>query len=302
MKQFFLFATICTTFFSSTFSQKNLAEKLGYPKNSKLLILHADDAGVSHSVNSATIAAFEKHAISSSSIMVPCPWFAEIAAYAKLHPQMDWGIHLTLTAEWKNYKWDGVLPADKISSLLDTTGYFYSSVEELLKHAKPQEVEAELRAQIERALLFGIKITHLDSHMGALYASPQLLKIYQQIGAAYGLPVFQTTLLPMALDTNNIVLDAVAMAQKMMTANEWPAYYDGIIQQLKPGLNEIIIHLAFDNDEMKAVTTGHPDYGAAWRQNDFNYATSEALKALLKKNNIQLVSWGDVQKTMKGSF
>ncbi len=168
---------LCLASFFSATAQQQIAEKLGYPKDAKLLILHADDIGVSHSVNAATIAAFEKKGITSASIQVPCPWFLEIATYAKAHPELDWGIHLTLTAEWKYYKWGGVLPADQISSLLDKDGYFYNSVEDFAQHAKPQEVEAELRAQIERALAFGIKITHLDSHMGALYATPEFTQI-----------------------------------------------------------------------------------------------------------------------------
>jgi predicted glycoside hydrolase/deacetylase ChbG (UPF0249 family) len=297
MKQLLIFLLILLSNFSAV-SQKNLAEKLGYPKNTKLLILHADDAGVSHSEDSAIMVAFEKHAITSSSIMVPCPWFPEIAAYAKAHPEMDWGIHLTLTSEWKNYKWDGVLPADKISSLLDSNGYFYSSVQDFTRHANPQEVEAELRAQIERARSFGVRITHLDTHMGSVYASPALVKIFQKLGADYRLPVFQPSNLPgLAIDTNNVVVDAAYIASKAVAAKEWHRFYDSVIQQLKPGLNEIIVHLAFDDDEMRAVTTEHPDFGAAWRQNDFNYITSENLKSLLKKNNIRLVSWGDIQKT-----
>src|SRR6266550_441652 len=102
----FAYTFICI----NMYGQQTLAEKLGYPKDAKLLIVHADDAGLSHSEDSATIAAFEKGAINSSSIMVPCPWFPEIATYAKQHPEFDWGIHTTFTSEWKNYKWDGVLP------------------------------------------------------------------------------------------------------------------------------------------------------------------------------------------------
>jgi len=308
MKRYVCFLFAFLSLFSNAFTQtKNLAEKLGFPKDAKLLILHADDAGVSHSEDSATIAAFEKSAITSSSIMVPCPWFPEIAAYAKAHPELDWGIHLTLTSEWKNYKWGGVSPADKIPSLLDHNGYFYSSVEEFAKNAKLDEVETEIRAQIEKALSFGIKITHLDNHMGSIFASPQMMQLYQKVGSEYGLPILQPAnmmrlmapqLLPY-IDTSNIVVDNFTSAYRAVATEKWHEFYDSTTQNLKPGLNEIIFHLAFDNDEMKAVTIDHPDFGALWRQNDFNYVTSDAFKALLKKNHIYLITWGDLKKTMQ---
>lgn len=300
MKQFLIFIFICLSSIFTATAQQRLAEKLGYPQDAKLLILHADDVGLSHSVNAATIAAFEKQGITSASIQVPCPWFAEIAAYAKAHPEMDWGIHLTLTAEWKYFKWGGVLPADQIASLLDKDGYFYDSVEAFAQYAKPTEVEAELRAQIERALAFGIKITHLDSHMGALYAAPEFTQILFRLGREFGIPAFQAANMPgLAIDKTGVVVDAVYLQFTATPAAEWHTFYDNLIQQLKPGLTEIIFHLAYDNAEMQAVTIDHPDFGSAWRQNDFDYVTSEALKSILRKNNIILVSWGDIQKTMR---
>src|ERR1700761_7723912 len=99
MKTFSLFTVIFLSYFLACGQSKNLAEKLGYPKDAKLLIIHADDAGFSHSADSAIMSAYTKGVINSASIMVPCPWFPEIAAFAKAHPEMDWGIHLTLTAE-----------------------------------------------------------------------------------------------------------------------------------------------------------------------------------------------------------
>ena len=311
MKTFKCFLVHIALFFiyTNVYSQDNqtLAEKLGYSKDAKLLILHADDAGVSHSEDSATIVALEKKAINSASIMVPCPWFPEIAAYAKAHPELDWGIHLTLTAEWKNYKWGGVSSSDKISSLLDKNGYLYSSVEEFTRHAKSEEVETELRAQIEKAMSFGIKITHLDNHMGSILGSPVFIKIYQKLGKEYNLPV----LIPMNmirlmapqmlqyLDTGNIIVDQFTSAYKAVPAEKWNEFYNQVIQNLKPGLNEIIFHLAFNDNEMKAVTIDHPDFGAEWRQNDFNYVTSEEFKNLLKKDDIHLITWGDIQRTLK---
>lgn len=300
----FLF-TVCICI--KGYSQKNLAEKLGYPKDAKLLILHADDVGVSHSEDSATFTAFLKKGITSASIMVPCPWFSEVAAYAKQHPELDWGIHSTFTSEWKNYRWDGVLPASEIASLIDKNGYMYSSVEEVGKNAKASDVEKELRAQIERATSFGIKLTHLDNHMGSILASPEFIGVYQKVGKEYHLPV----LIPMNMirrmapqmekfiDTSTtVVVDNFVSAYEAIPATGWKQFYDETVKSLKPGLNEMIFHLAYDNDEMKAITVDHPSFGAAWRQRDLDYVTSDEFKTLLKQNDIYLITWGDIQKVM----
>src|SRR6266446_1118602 len=140
-----------------------LAEQLGYPPNTKLLIVHADDLGVTHSVNAASIKALESGAVNSASIMVPCPWFPEIAEYAKTHPEMDFGLHLTLTSERIYIRWGPVASADKVRSLLDENSYFHHDWTPATK-IDPHEVEIELRAQIERAYAMGVRPTHLDSH------------------------------------------------------------------------------------------------------------------------------------------
>ena len=296
-----LFSLSFTIFISSNVNSQTIAEKLGYEKNAKLLIVHADDAGLSHSVNTATIKAFEESGISSASIMVPCPWFPEIAAYAKKNPQYDFGLHLTLTAEWKNFQWGGVLSAKEIPSLLDKNGFFYTTSEEVAAKANPKEVEKELMAQVERAMAFGVKPTHLDSHMGSLFSTPELFQVYLKVGAAYDLPVFlplnavkgYPQLLPL-IDEGLIAVDHFFMMESNRPTNEWTAYYQNIVKNLGPGLNEIIIHLAIDDNEMQAVTIDHPNFGSIWRQNDLNTVLSEDFKSTLKKNNIKLITWKQI--------
>ncbi|HXQ73293.1 MAG TPA: ChbG/HpnK family deacetylase, partial [Pyrinomonadaceae bacterium] len=145
--------------------ERTLAERLGYPADAKLLIVHADDLGMSHSVNIATLKAFETGLVNSGSIMVPCPWLSEIATYARAYPQADLGLHLTLTSEWTPFRWGPVTSKDRVASLLDKDGYFRLSESEAAKFADPKEVEMEIRAQIEKAKAMGIVPTHLDSHM-----------------------------------------------------------------------------------------------------------------------------------------
>ncbi|HKG46216.1 MAG TPA: polysaccharide deacetylase family protein, partial [Pyrinomonadaceae bacterium] len=148
--------------------EKNLAERLGYARDAKLLIVHADDLGMAHSVNAATIKALETGLVNSGSIMVPCPWLSEVAAFARANPQADLGLHLTLTSEWTSFRWGPVSSRDRVSSLLDKEGYFYLTESEAAAHADPNQVEMEITAQIERARALGIRPTHLDSHMGTL--------------------------------------------------------------------------------------------------------------------------------------
>lgn len=166
----------------------NLAGRLGYPADAKLLIIHADDLGVAHSENLATFEALNRGAVSSASIMVPCPWLTEAADYARAHPDADLGVHLTLTSEWKTYRWGPVSPRDQVPSLLDPDGYFYRTAADVARHARVADVERELRAQVETALKMGIHPTHLDSHMGALFTTPALIAALVKVARAYHLP------------------------------------------------------------------------------------------------------------------
>ncbi len=304
---FYLSFSIVLLFTSLVFSQtKTTAEKLGYHKDAKLLIIHADDIGVAHSVNSATILAFEGNGISSASIMVPCPWFPEIAAYIKENPNNDFGLHLTLTSEWKNYRWGGISPDSEIPGLLNSQGFLYGSSEQVIKNAKPEEVEKEIRAQVERALAFGIQPTHLDSHMGVLFATPEFFKAYLKVGADYNIPVFvpmnaakgYPELLELIRD-DLIIVDNYYSMSSNLPVDEWTPFYTDIIKNLKPGLNEIIIHLAIDNEESQAIMIDHPDYGATWRQNDFDSMMSAEFKLALEKNNIKVVTWKQIKELRK---
>ena len=302
-----------TLFFIGMMSQavgqdRNTAQKLGFDKDAKLLIVHADDIGVAHSVNRATISALEKKGVNSGSIMVPCAWFPEIADHARRNPSLDLGLHLTLTAEWKNYKWDGVLPNNEIPSLINQSGFFYASAEDVAKNAVPAEVENEISAQVERAIAFGIDPTHLDSHMGTLFQTPELFQIYQNVGKKYKIPVFvpmswigEVPELNAVLDPGIITVQSTVMVGPDVLADKWKDAYDQAIRELKPGLNELIVHLAYDDDEMQAVCIDHPDYGSAWRQRDYDYVVGREFKELLKAENINLVTYRQIKELIYGS-
>src|SRR5438067_3506508 len=135
---------------------KNTAERRGYPRDSKLLIIHADDLAVAHSEDAASFDALDKRAATSASIMMPCPWVTEVAEYAKMHPDADLGLHLTLTSEWKTYRWGPVAPPDKVPSLLNSAGTSWSDTPLVAQHATAADAETEIRAQVERAMALGI--------------------------------------------------------------------------------------------------------------------------------------------------
>ena len=283
---------------------KTIAERLGYPRDAKLLIIHADDLALARSVDAASFAALERKAASSASVMVPCPWFTEVAAYAREHPDHDLGLHLTLTSEWNTYRWGPVASQDQVPGLLDPAGYLWPDVPGVAKNAKPEEVEREIRAQVELAIRSGLKPTHLDTHMGTLFAKPGFFAAYLKVAHEFGIPAFvprvagaSPQLLAMVRETD-IVLDGFAMAGPQVKPEGWMEYYGGVVRTLKPGVTELIVHLAYDDAESQAVMVDHPAYGAAWRQRDFDVITSPEFKKLLEENHVILIGWKDLMKLL----
>jgi len=299
-----LLATIVAT--PAAAQNKSVAERLGYPANSKLLIIHADDLAVAHSEDAASFEALDKGAVSSASIMVPCPWIQEVADYAKAHPNADVGLHLTITSEWKTYRWGSVESSDRVPSLLDGAGTFALDTPSVAARAKPDEVEREIRAQVERAIAMGIHPTHLDSHMGALFSTPELFAAYVKVAHEHHLP-FLAAIVPDSrskllslLSPNDVVLDAVVIAGEDLRAADWKQFYLKAIADLKPGLSEMIVHLGHDDAELQAVMVGHDAYGSAWRQRDFDMVNSAEFKKALADNHVILVKWKDLQRLVEG--
>ena len=285
---------------------KTIAERLGYPRDAKLLIVHADDLGMAHSVNAATIKGFETGLVNSGSIMVPCPWLSEIAAYARSNPNADLGLHLTLTSEWTHFRWGPVMPSDRVKSLLDKDGYLRLTETEAASNADPKEVELEITAQIEKARALGIQPTHLDSHMGTLYQNKALFEVFLRVARKHKLPVriaktwfARADFLPETLRPDDVYIDRILDINTSVAANDWAKFYSDAIKNLQPGVTEVVIHLAYDDAEMRGATFNHPDWGAAWRQRDFDFFTSDAFRKLLQENQIKLITWRELGKLVK---
>ena len=282
---------------------RTVAERLGYPANAKLLILHADDLGAAHSVNVASFDALDKGVVSSASIMVPTPWITEVATYAKAHPNADLGLHLTITSEWETFRWGSIASRDNVATLHDRDGTFPREVSQVVTRAKTLEVERELRAQIDRAIALGIRPTHLDSHMGALFATPELMATYVKVARDYRLPFLALRGDPRTapqppLMANDVLLDALIAADEHVRPENWMAFYLNLIATLKPGLTEMIVHLGRDDAELQAVMVDHEAYGSAWRQRDRDVLNSAEFRKALRDNNVIVVTWRDLGKLL----
>src|SRR3989475_6348109 len=280
---------------------KTLAERLGFARDSKLLIVHGDDVGVTHSLNPPTITAPDPGLVNSASLMVPCPWFPEIADYAKSHPTVDFGLHLTLTSERVYYRWSPVASKDKVPSLVDENGYFHHDWAATTR-INSNEVELELRAQIERAYAMGVRPTHLDSHQYRLYENGKgFFEVVLRLAHEYNLPVFvardwfaDRPYLESSLTSADIVLDHTVTIAPSVPPEKWAEFYKTALKNLQPGVTEFVIHLAFADDEMKATTRERDTWGAAWRQRDFDFFTSQEFRQLLQERKIKLVTWREL--------
>lgn len=281
------------------------------PPRETLLMVHADDAGFSAGVNGATIRGMERGVITSASIMVMLPGFDEIADYAIAHPEMDFGVHLVLTSEKREFRWGPVL-AGKVPSLVKPDGTFWSTSEEVAEHAAPEEVERELRAQIRKALDRGVPVSHLDHHMWVLLQRPEFLRIYARLGTDFGLPVrlhrdftpeecgerlhdaeeYVELIEPLAA-RGNPLFDLIETKNYDVPADKKRDYYLGVLRSLQPGLTEFVIHCA--SNRVETPLPGMVDR----READARVFTSPEFREEIRRLGIRLVNWKSISRTKK---
>ena len=280
---------------------EGLAEKLGYSKGDKLLIIHADDIGLSNSVNQASFKALKNGYVNSGSIMMTCDYISEVGEFAIENPSIDLGLHLTVTSEWKNYKWNGVLQPIDTPSLINKKGELFKNIKKFVLNAEPLELKNELQAQIDLSKSIGINPTHIDSHEGALFYDQDLFKVYLEIGEKNKLPVFVPKMVAVHFDKNFpkpenvVVIENFYMARKGIEHHEWETFYLDILNNLNPGLSQLIVHLGYDDDEMKSIAVDHPDFGSKWRNLDYDIVSSDKFINALKNNKIKLITWKEIQ-------
>lgn len=282
-----------------------LAERLGYSREARLLLLHADDLGLLHSVNAAAIAMFEAAALQSGSVMVPSPWFPELAAYARTRPDLDLGIHLTFISEQPGYRWGPVLGAGKVPSLADGSGYFPVSWEPE-RPVDAAELEAEIRAQIDRARSLGVVPTHLDAHAHALqWRGRPVFERLQKVAREYRLPIrvgrnwFAVhPYLAQALGRDGIALDRCITIPPSVPPEQWSAWYVETVRGLPAGVTEIFVHPGYDDGELRAFAGPGLSYGSAWRQRDFDAVRGAALQQAIAAAGVRIISWREIRRLL----
>jgi len=241
-----------------------LAERLGFKASDRVLIVNGDDVGMSHAANAAAIDALENGLMTSATIMVPCPWFPEIAAYAKSHPNADFGLHLTHTSEWRGYRWGPVASKSEVPGLVDPQGYLWPDIAGVYQHATPEQAEIEARAQIKKALAAGVDVTHLDSHMGALQFDDRYFQVYRRLAKEFDLPLRMGSQEILAmnggahqrgqLDADRIIYPDYLVYGGHRKGESVRDYWKRNLRDLKPGVTELYIHAALPGEEMQHIT------------------------------------------------
>jgi chitin disaccharide deacetylase len=292
---------------ASTAAGPTLAERLGYSASDIVLIVNGDDVGVSHAANMASIASLERGLMTSATIMVPAPWFPEIAQYAREHPQADFGLHLVHTSEWKGIKWGPVSGRAVVPGLVDPQGYFWPDVRSVYANGTPEQAEIEARAQIRKALDAGIDVTHLDSHMGALQYHELYFQAYRRLAREFDLPIRMGSADLLAqlggghqrgqLDADGIVYPDYLVHGGRQPGEDVDAYWRRMLEGLRPGVTELYIHAALAGEEMKAMTN-------SWQERAREYelfTTDEGVRQLLARKDVKRVGYRPLRELQRAA-
>lgn len=278
------------------------AERLGWGPNDRVLIIHSDDVGMSLANNRGSAEALEYGLVTSVSVMMPCPWVSDWLAYVEEHPNIDTGLHLTLTSEYDGYRWPPVAGKAITPGLADQHGCLPDNVGLVVENATADEVEAEIRAQIDRAQTMGLPITHLDSHMGTLF-EPKFIERFVKVGVEKQIPIIMRAARPgqdlsiWAEKTWNgglPVLDYVhtdTYNWKTTDLDEKAALYIQAIRDLKPGITEMIIHCT-KPDDVIGVINGNRDF----LYGDYFSMIDERVKKAIEEEGIILTTWRELKE------
>ena len=301
------------------------AERLGFPRGKKVIVLHVDDAGMSYEANQGTKRAFDEGIAVSTSVMMPCNWVPHFMTYAGQKRNLDVGVHLTLTSEWSAYRWSPL--TGQKTGLCDPQGAFWPSVKDVVAHASPEEVEAEVRAQLARFRAFGLEPTHLDSHMGTLFQL-KFLPVYVKVGIEQKIPILfpggHATLVTQTEKLPDDQLVLVRKVGKQLWAAGLPVFddldgssygwnlpegtpvtdkalqtmktqkYIDLLTRCRPGLTYVIMHCAQSTPQFGQVTNSW-----ATRQGDMLAMLDPALKAYIEREGIIITTCRELMERRK---
>jgi len=289
------------------------AERYGWPKGAKVLMIHADDAGMSRASNEGIIATVEAGTVTSVSMMMPCAWVPAFVAYMKEHPKLCVGVHLTFTSEWDPYRWAPVAGRSVVPGLVDADGYMHDSVDQVLQNATVEEIETEIRAQIDLAERMGIEITHLDCHMGTLYADEKFFMAYLKVAIEKKIPILIAgghlsrarieegeaveelkKVVPLVWAGGLPVLDDLSTISYSWKTTDKKAQLIDFIRDLKPGVTWMNVHPTLPSDEGKAITDNRE---LLW--GDYYALIDPEVMAAIKKEGIHLTSWRELMERRK---
>lgn len=291
-------------------AEKTFAERLGWKAGAVVVILHVDDVGMSHSSNLGATEAVENGVATSWAIMMPCPWVPEIARYLKEHPNVDSGLHLTLTSEWQLYRWGPLAGKSQVPGLVDPEGCLWRGVADVVSHATADEIEREIRAQIERAETLGLPVTHLDSHMGTLFARPDYFDLYLNIGIEKQIPILAVgghathtsqenpqaveklrPLIPKIWNAGLPVLDDLHTGSYGWKPAEKTGKLLALLEGLKPGVTEILFHASRPTEDFPVITGSSES-----RLADLKALTDPRVKKLIQERGIIMTTWKELKE------
>ena len=274
---------------------------LGYPVDARLLIINADDFGMCHAVNEAIFRALEKGVLRSTTLMVPCPWALHAMHFLADHPEIPFGVHLTVISEWIHYRWRPLTCREKVPSLVDKAGCFYTfdQMPKFLAQVRLDELEREFQAQIETVLVAGLKPTHLDWHALRIGGREDIFEVMLKLAREYGLALRVAgracikKVQSQGLPSN----DYDFLDSYLLDTADKSARYMQLLRELSAGLSEWAVHPGLDNAELLAIEGDSKHV----RQMDFDFLMSPEAQAIVKEEGIILLDYRPLQAIWQGS-
>ncbi len=293
--------------------EPTFAERLGWPKGSRVLMIHADDAGMSKASNDAIIETIEAGTVTSASVMMTCSWVPGYMRWIEEHPDVCTGVHLVFTSEWDDYRWSPVLGQDTVPGLLDKWGRLPDSVAEVVANATADEVEAEMRAQIEFAQRIGMKVSHIDSHMGTLFATPEYFERFMKVSIDTQIPMLIAgghlteaagdnprsaallqPLVPKIWNSGLPVLDDIDTRSYGWKSTNKITEFSQMVRDLKPGITWFNVHPTMPSAEARHITN---DRKLLW--GDYHTLVNPKLKQVIEEEDVILTSWAELMERRK---